>query len=177
MTHLGLKHCIRSSHAIPHHSLGSKAHPLLSHEKQLQYCCWVKRMWVFGVFILRVCLQSVCNGTLALKWTVQTLQQLCVLLEYPSARATPLNEYIVTHTGIYVQDWVCVFCDFPVFLRERANKDVHISETAAQAAYASCSLTDPSTKLICIMSHVSLLEVISNTMIWIQGYCCYFFVS
>lgn len=25
--------------------------PLLSHEKQLQYCCWLRRMWLFGVFI------------------------------------------------------------------------------------------------------------------------------
>lgn len=33
--------------------------PPLSHEKQLQYCCWVRRMWVFGVFILCVCIKCV----------------------------------------------------------------------------------------------------------------------
>lgn len=27
------------------------SHPLLSHEKQLQQCCWTRRMWVFAVCV------------------------------------------------------------------------------------------------------------------------------
>lgn len=82
MTHLGLKRCIRASHAIPHHSLSSSAHlPLLSHEKQLQHCCWLRGMWrIWRVYFM--CAHRVCvTGELPLKWTVQSQQQLRVLLK------------------------------------------------------------------------------------------------
>ena len=59
VTHLGLKHCIRSSHAIPRHSLGSPAHPpsvtwetvavLLSGEEDVGIWC------VYSVCARRVC--------------------------------------------------------------------------------------------------------------------------
>lgn len=84
--------------------------PLLSHEKQLQHCCWLRGMWrIWRVYFM--CVHRVCvTGDLPLRWTVQSQQQLCVPLKCSSRGAknfiNPLNfRFIIAFNRISCYIW------------------------------------------------------------------------